>query len=305
MASIAYVTDRKMIDFHRINGNHSINFWRLSSSKRFSSFHSGDYLFFLAKQTTKEKNKEKGIVGYGKFISSKSMSLNQMWNQYEVLNGYATKQELKEAISKVSKQHVVPKSMNCLLLSDVVFFQAPVYLSEIGIQISNSLESFIYLDKYGVEATTQILHKANEVGIDSWQFAMDSSLKEDVFSQDLIQHTIAKQIYQFFDPQKKQPKVFSRLLSENEELEFVKGGKQVLINRKTYELIFSLESTSKIKDPQVFELIGRIFALHRNLKDHHELKGLPIQYRILSDQLLPNLIVDSCSKMGIKVEITK
>ena len=46
MASILHVCDADMIEFHRINGNKTINFWRPSPSNRFSNFHLGDYLFF-------------------------------------------------------------------------------------------------------------------------------------------------------------------------------------------------------------------------------------------------------------------
>ena len=58
MASIAYITDKKMIEYHRLNGNHSINFWKPSNTKKISDFHNGDLLFFLAKGTDKGKNKE-------------------------------------------------------------------------------------------------------------------------------------------------------------------------------------------------------------------------------------------------------
>ena len=46
MASIAYITDKKMIEYHRLNGNHSINFWKPSNTKKISDFHNGDLLFF-------------------------------------------------------------------------------------------------------------------------------------------------------------------------------------------------------------------------------------------------------------------
>ena len=74
MASIAYVTDRKMIEFHRAYGNQMMNFWRPSSMKQFSQFNPGDYLFFLAKGTERFNGKEKGIVGYGKYNSAHTMS---------------------------------------------------------------------------------------------------------------------------------------------------------------------------------------------------------------------------------------
>ena len=67
MAAIAYITDKNMIDFHRLNGNHTINFWKPSTSKKISNLKQGDLLFFLAKGTERGKQKEKGLMGYGKF----------------------------------------------------------------------------------------------------------------------------------------------------------------------------------------------------------------------------------------------
>lgn len=168
MASIAYITDHEMIEYHRLNGNKYINFWKPSNSKKFSEFHQGDYLFFLAKGTEKGKQKEKGIVGYGKFEKSYTMKFPVMWNKYKTMNGYPTKERLKEAIQKVTKDHKVPELLNCLELSGVTFFQYPIYLSELGIQISNRIESYIYLDKEGTAISTKILEKADTFGIDLW-----------------------------------------------------------------------------------------------------------------------------------------
>ena len=168
MASIAYVTDQNMIEFHRLNGNHSINFWKPSNSKKISSLNSGDLLFFLAKGSEKGSKKEKGLIGYGKFQKSYTLSFSQMWSKYEMKNGYPSKETLQEAIIKVTKNHKVPDYLNCLLLDEVVFFQYPVYLSEIGMQISNKIESYIYIDKEDMLNTSKILKIANNFGVDMW-----------------------------------------------------------------------------------------------------------------------------------------
>ena len=147
MSSIAYITDRNMIEFHRLNGNSTISFWRPSAGKRFTDFNHGDLLFFLAKGTELKHTGEKGIIGYGRFQHSVQYSFRQMWNHYERLNGYDTPEDFKEAILRVSKSKTLPSSLSSLILNDIVFFQAPVYLSEFGMKISNNLESFIYLDK--------------------------------------------------------------------------------------------------------------------------------------------------------------
>ena len=64
MSSIAYITDHQMIEYHRLNGNRIINFWKPSTMKKISDFNLGDYLFFLAKGTEKGEKREKGIPGY-------------------------------------------------------------------------------------------------------------------------------------------------------------------------------------------------------------------------------------------------
>ncbi len=191
MSSIAYVTDKRMIEFHRLNGNDGINFWRPSAGKRFSDFNSGDLLFFLAKGTERDVTREKGIIGYGRYTYSEALSAKQMWSRYETLNGYHSENELKEGILKVSKSNTLPSRISCLHLKDVVFFQSPLYLSDLGMKISNKIESFIYLDKEDPEMTTKILLKANEIGIDFWTSAISKSNPNyTVFDDDLIWHLL-------------------------------------------------------------------------------------------------------------------
>lgn len=168
MASIAYITDRDMIEYHRLNGNTSINFWKPSNAKKMSNFKKGDFLFFLAKGTEKGKKREKGIIGYGKLTQSCIHTFSQMWAKYETLNGYPSKKALYNAIIKVTKKKSMPEHLNCLLLQDVVFFQAPVYLSEIGLHISNKIESYFYIDKVDMMNTSKILEVAENIGIDVW-----------------------------------------------------------------------------------------------------------------------------------------
>lgn len=93
MASIAYITDRNMIEFHRLNGNRTMNFWRPSNSKKFTDFKPGDLLFFLAKGSERGRHREKGIVGYGRFQKAHTLSFRQMWNVYGTENGYASEDE--------------------------------------------------------------------------------------------------------------------------------------------------------------------------------------------------------------------
>lgn len=182
MASIAYITDQKMIEYHRLNGSTSINFWRPTMKRKISDFEVGDFLFFLSKGTERGRKREKGIIGYGKFQKSQNLSFSQMWNTYGSQNGYTSKVELQDAMRRITKDKKVPKSINCLYLTDVVYFQFPIYLSEFEMQISNKIESYIYLDKDDPTITNKILAKAKEVGIDLWS----STLNDDQITVESI-----------------------------------------------------------------------------------------------------------------------
>lgn len=188
MASILHITDKDMIEFHRINGNQSFNFWRPSASKKFLDFKKGDFLFFLAKGT--ERNGEKGIIGYGICNRINICNFSQMWNRYGQLNGYTTKEECKEAILKVTKEEKIAKKLTCIELDKVVFFQAPVYLSEFGTIISNKLESYTYLDKEDYFLSTKVLSKANELGVDIWNQAMNQDIPS--IERDMIYLLLSK-----------------------------------------------------------------------------------------------------------------
>ena len=149
MSAICYITDSKLLELHRLNQNKEMNFWRLSTNNKFTDFGIGDLLFFLSKDKEHMRYKEKGIVGFGRCASFENYSLNTMWRKYESLNGYNTKEEFIEAVSRVSSNREKPKKISSIYLVDVVFFQSPVYLSDCGKEISNRTESYIYLDKEG------------------------------------------------------------------------------------------------------------------------------------------------------------
>ena len=192
MASIVYVCDLHMIEYHRLNGHNTINFWRLSQNRRFTDFHEQDYLFFLVKGTEKADTREKGILGYGHLQNVSSMSINQMWNTYQTRNGYGSKKALTQAIAKANKNEKLPNKLDCLYLTDVIFFQAPIYLSEIGINISNKVESYFYLDKEDDQATAKLLQKADELGVDIWSRMLNDNIDDDLIKNENIRHDIVK-----------------------------------------------------------------------------------------------------------------
>lgn len=146
MASIAYITDGKLLDNHRLNQRKSINFWRLSTNTNFKEFGIGGLVFFLSKNKDHLSiNKEKGIVGFGRLVNIYVGSPKVMWDKFKISNGYNTYDEFLEAICKVSKNHNVPEKLSSLYLENVCFFQAPIYLSELGIEISKNVESYVYI----------------------------------------------------------------------------------------------------------------------------------------------------------------
>ena len=68
MGSIAYVTDEKMLAYHRLCRNQSILFWRLSN-KKFTDFHKGDLLFFFARPN---HGRKKALIGYAHYDSEEA-----------------------------------------------------------------------------------------------------------------------------------------------------------------------------------------------------------------------------------------
>ena len=186
MSSIAYVTDENMLEYHRLCGNKDINFWRLTTKASFKHFQKGDLLFFYAYT---QHSKKKGFVGYGHFEESHDLTLTQMWKKYGTLNGYDSKEELEEAIKDASRSSTVPEKMNCLVLKDIIFFVSPVYPSEVGLKLSEKLESYTYIDASDPSTTARILRKAEEIGIDAWSSSQTFE-PENIFAKDETAHIL-------------------------------------------------------------------------------------------------------------------
>lgn len=186
MGSIAYITDKRMMEYHRLHGNSIINFWK-PSIKSISDFQKGDLLFFLTKGTERGSKREKGILGYGHLRKQQNMNFTQMWNTYKTKSGYPDKASLKQAICRITKQEDVPELLSCMELEHVVYFRYPIYLSEIGMEISNNIESFFYIDKEDIQNTGRLLHLADTVGTDLWVNSTGSSevknMREDAILQ--------------------------------------------------------------------------------------------------------------------------
>lgn len=275
MSSIAYITDKNMIEFHRLNGNSTISFWRPSVGKRFTDFNHGDLLFFLAKGTELKQTGEKGIIGYGRFQHSVQHSFRQMWNLYGNLNGYESTEDFKEAILRVSKSKTLPSSLSSLILNEIVFFQAPVYLSEFGMRISNNLESFIYLDKDNPQMTVNILLKANEIGVDAWSSAVSSyAPSSSVFDDDLARHMIQYRLSNIphlstEKELKKQSKYLIDLMKKEEGYQWIDERKQELIRFTVngVEIVTSISSNKHNLTERLIYEFGKYNLIHKLTKD--------------------------------------
>ncbi|MDE8330150.1 hypothetical protein PT249_07915 [Erysipelothrix rhusiopathiae] len=167
MSSIAYISDEKMVEYHRTNGNQTVNFWRLSL-KGFERFDVGDLLFFLDKRYTHPQTKEKGIIGYGRAKTIRTMSVRRTWDQYGTMNGYTSYDMFEEAILNRTKDNKLPKQIQSIELEDIKFFAAPIYLHEVDFKLTKRLESFTYLEDEENSIVLNLLNKGLEIGIDQW-----------------------------------------------------------------------------------------------------------------------------------------
>lgn len=289
MASIAYIADQHMIEYHRLNGSKTMNFWRPSNSKRFTDFHQGDYLFFLVKGTERPRTREKGILGYGHLQKAQTMTFRQMWNTFKEENGYSSEEELYEAIVKVSKDRKMPSKLNCLYLDHVVFFQSPVYLSEIGIQVSNRLESFLYLDKEDPQATAKLLNKAKESGMDMWTLVMNNEeAEENFFEEEEIRHTIfsihKRLRLQMTDWERKKARKWLREhRTQHPEVNFIKGSKTEGYSYDCGVCTFVLPMVSTgALDNNTQAMVGHAYLIKQMLEEECPY-NIKIQFKLLGD----------------------
>lgn len=244
MSSIAYITDSKLIELHRLNNNSTMNFWRLSTNINFSDFGINDLVFFLSKDKAHLKGKEKGIVGYGRVVSINVSSVKKMWDNYGVLNGYNTLNDFKEAIIKVSKDKALPKKISSFYLEDVTFF-SPIYLSECGMEISNNIESYIYLKPEHVTINLLELTKKNA---DIWSNINEDKINEEELLYSLnVTHQKIKDI-----PSNKKAKKY--LINNYPDYKFVYNSKNEVykIDKSNIEIIFYRD-----KDTDDKQLMGQ------------------------------------------------
>lgn len=216
MASIVYVCEREMIEFHRLYSHRQIVFWRLST-KQFTNFKENDFLFFLVKT----RRKERGILGFGRLVKPFISSPHKMWQQAAMQTGYATEQAFKQAILQVSKQPQLPLKIGGLWLKDVTYFKSPIYLSEFNYALSQNIESYTYIDTTD-NLTSKILEQALAQGFDTWSEQMGEVSEADKVSLLSKTYLFAQQAKQseLFNSQKqiKRAKDYKRKHPKSEQL---------------------------------------------------------------------------------------
>lgn len=266
MAAIAYVSDERMLDYHRTNGSREMVFWR-TSTKKFSSFEPGDLLFFLTRVS--EKRKEKGVVGYGCFVGEKQMSIDSLWKKYTYQTGYPTKEDLKQAI--LSKTDRIPEKISCLLLNNVIFFMGPIYLSELGIKLPANLESFTYLDTHEGHVTLELLQKVKDTGLDFWSASLGYEEQETAhFNEDIMRYQIAS-VYESMDITDKQiPASFQkRCFNEYKEKDPQWINKEhnsfVTFEPERISLYYLFASTQKDSRRKYLQALGELVFIRNSL----------------------------------------
>lgn len=268
MSSIAYVSDEKMLRYHRLCCNRSILFWRLSTN-RFTDFKPGDLLFFYSYASIGKR--KKGFIGYGHYVSMQRLSIDVMWKRYGTLTGYDTKDQLKEAMQKASKGDL-PKQISCLYLKDIVFFTSVVYPKDIGLTLPKNLESYVYLDKNDPTVTANILRQASVYGIDIW--SMDPNSKpEEIFRHDTIKHIVGNISTSLKD---KKFTASEKSIAKKLMKEAVRDGKFEAFRSGAYEVIHITHDIIEIGIPFVYnsldyaqrllEILGRMTYYRLQLK---------------------------------------
>lgn len=284
MASIAYVSDQNMLDFHRINGSQEIVFWRLST-KKFSAFQPGDLLFFLSKGTENAKNNEKGIVGYGCYVGDKEMSIDHLWKKYNEMTGYSSKENLINAIQKTAKSDNLPETISCLFLKDVIFFQESVYLADLGINIPRNLESFTYLDAHEGHVTLELLQKVKEIGLDYWSASMSGKIVDmESFNREVLKYQVAT-VYESMNITTIQKnRVFQKhcySLFKDKNPVWVNSDQNsfLIFGKENNELYYIYNSSQRDNRENFIKLLGQLVYIKNCLKQTVEEK---INIKILS-----------------------
>lgn len=137
MSGYIGVTDNNWAEYIKENKIKRVNFW--SKKTVFKVLNKGDYFFFLKKNSKKEKGERK-LYGYGIFEKFEVLNYKEAWNKYRTGNGCINEESFKEKIQKMYEINNAAL-IGCSILKDVIFFDEPLYLSNLKIEFSNSIVS--------------------------------------------------------------------------------------------------------------------------------------------------------------------
>lgn len=265
MASIAYVCQHEMIEFHRLRGHNETVFLRLSN-KKFTRFDTNDLLFFLTKTFHRP---ERGVVGFGVLSKQELSSSKSLWRKYKEKTGYADEQEMVEALEKMSKSEEIPKKISGLHLKDVVYFESPIYLSEFGFQLEPNLESFTYIDQTQ-DLTSKILDAVKFIGVDLWSQTQNQSISKHDLDIILKRHVLSRTCDQFNLLSHTTNKTISnKLIKLSDKLQLLPNTRQIYTLVVDDNLICYIPLLRKSTEA-INELIGISCTLSR-VSDQHPL----------------------------------
>lgn len=135
------ITNYEWFDFLKSENIDEANFWTKSLNN--TSLRYGDLFFFLKKNNKKVKTERK-LVGYGVFNKKENLTIQSAWETYKQCNGVESYHLFKDTLGNVIKHK--EQEIGCILLSDIFYFDQPIYLSTLNIEFANQIQNgkFIY-----------------------------------------------------------------------------------------------------------------------------------------------------------------
>lgn len=263
MASIAYICQHEMIEFHRLRGHREIVFLRLST-RQFSKFDVNDYLFFL---TRRPQRHERGVVGFGKLHKYEQLVPSSMWKKYQDMTGYSNQQEMNEALDSMRKTDSPIHKVGGLYLKDIIYFEYPIYLSEFGFELEPHLESFTYIDQEQ-DLTSQLFDSIKDVGLDLWSQTLSEPVSPMYLEIEIKRHILAETADRYgFLQDTRNSRIDNRLKERLPELEKLPSTTQTYtlnVNQTLYGYLPLLKKSQQA----INEVIGISNVLYRVFEQH-------------------------------------
>lgn len=129
------ITDYEWFEFLKVRDIKNANFWTKSLDNR--SLKTGDLFFFLKKNNKQEKGERK-VVGYAIFNKKENLTIDDAWNCYGYGNGFESLEIFKSQLEKIIENN--KQEIGCTILSDIFYFDEPMYLSKLNIEFKNQIQ---------------------------------------------------------------------------------------------------------------------------------------------------------------------